>query len=301
MTDYRTESMGGAGSRAHTNEHVTLDALNPAGATTAKFRFSYLDGGNDWWWAIDNVKASGRTANAGANLTAQIVTPMNASQGTVSLNANGGFTYTPAAGFTGVATFTYRTNDAVNNSAPATVSILVGPKVAVQVNDGSVQRSRVTSLQVTFAGIVTFGTTQPGQAFTLTKDVGGTPTAVPFNVTSIDYSTGATIVTISAFSGTLTDFGSLSDGRYTLTTLASQVSINGQPLASDVAFQFFRFFGDSSGDANVNGLDLSFFRNAFGSSAGDANFLSYFDFNGDGVINGLDLGQFRTRFGSTLP
>ena len=68
ITDYRTESTGGSGSRLHTNDHVTLDALNPAGATTAKFRFSYLDGGNDWWWAIDNVKASGRTQSPAVNL-----------------------------------------------------------------------------------------------------------------------------------------------------------------------------------------------------------------------------------------
>jgi len=51
----------------------------------------------------------------------------------------------------------------------------------------------------------------------------------------------------------------------------------------------------------VNGLDLGFFRNAFGTQAGDTNYLSYFDLNADGVINGFDLGQFRTRFGTMLP
>src|SRR5262249_61292010 len=66
LTDLNTYNSGGAGSRSRTNEHLTLDAFNPAGATTAKFRFSYLEAGNDWWWAIDNVRASGSTANAGA-------------------------------------------------------------------------------------------------------------------------------------------------------------------------------------------------------------------------------------------
>jgi hypothetical protein len=63
----------------------------------------------------------------------------------------------------------------------------------------------------------------------------------------------------------------------------------------------FRFFGDVNGDRTVNGLDLGFFRNAFGTQTGDPNYLSYLDLNGDGVINGFDLGQFRTRFGTVLP
>jgi hypothetical protein len=48
----------------------------------------------------------------------------------------------------------------------------------------------------------------------------------------------------------------------------------------------------------VNCLDLGYFRNAFGTAAGDPGYL---DFNGDGAINGLDLGQFRLRFGTSLP
>jgi hypothetical protein len=51
----------------------------------------------------------------------------------------------------------------------------------------------------------------------------------------------------------------------------------------------------------VNGLDLGFFRTAFGTTLGDANYVAYLDFNGDGVINGLDLGQFNLRFGTTQP
>jgi hypothetical protein len=63
----------------------------------------------------------------------------------------------------------------------------------------------------------------------------------------------------------------------------------------------FRFYGDVNGDTSINGFDFGFFRNAFGTQVGDANYLSYFDFDQDGVINGFDFGQFRTRFGTTLP
>ncbi len=45
--------------------------------------------------------------------------------GTVTLNANGGFNYTPDTNFFGPDTFTYRASDYGSNSNPATVSLLV--------------------------------------------------------------------------------------------------------------------------------------------------------------------------------
>jgi hypothetical protein len=38
------------------NESVLVDLNNPAGATSLKVRFKYLDAGNNWFWAIDNVQ-----------------------------------------------------------------------------------------------------------------------------------------------------------------------------------------------------------------------------------------------------
>jgi hypothetical protein len=38
------------------NETVLLDLNNPAGATSMKLRFKYLDAGNNWFWAIDNIR-----------------------------------------------------------------------------------------------------------------------------------------------------------------------------------------------------------------------------------------------------
>ena len=93
----------------------------------------------------------------------------------------------------------------------------------------------------------------------------------------------------------------LVDGRYRLTVLANQVTVSGVNLSADAATDFHRFFGDVNGDQTINGLDFGFFKDAFGTQLGDANFLSYLDFDGDGVINGFDFGQFRTRFGATLP
>ncbi len=38
------------------NETVMIPLNNPAGASSAVVRFKYLDAGNNWWWAIDNVQ-----------------------------------------------------------------------------------------------------------------------------------------------------------------------------------------------------------------------------------------------------
>ncbi len=64
----------------------------------------------------------------GDALTAVLAT--SPSHGTLTLNANGGFTYTPAAGYSGPDSFTYQASDGVATSDPATVSITVTPASA---------------------------------------------------------------------------------------------------------------------------------------------------------------------------
>jgi VCBS repeat-containing protein len=74
-----------------------------------------------------NVAAPGVLTNDsdvdGDPLTAvQVIGPAN---GTLTLNANGSFTYTPNADFNGTDTFTYRANDGTADSNVATVTITV--------------------------------------------------------------------------------------------------------------------------------------------------------------------------------
>ena len=65
------------------------------------------------------------TAGIGTNLTVGLVSgPTN---GTLNLNADGSFSYTPAAKFVGTDSFTYQANDGVSNSSPATVTLSVLP------------------------------------------------------------------------------------------------------------------------------------------------------------------------------
>jgi len=62
---------------------------------------------------------------AAAALTAALASQPASGKGTVVLNADGSFTYTPPASFSGVATFTYSTSDGVASSSTATVTITV--------------------------------------------------------------------------------------------------------------------------------------------------------------------------------
>jgi VCBS repeat-containing protein len=65
----------------------------------------------------------------GDGLTAVLVSSV--SNGTLTLNADGSFDYTPNANFSGVDTFTYRANDGSLDSNVATVSITVNPGTTI--------------------------------------------------------------------------------------------------------------------------------------------------------------------------
>jgi hypothetical protein len=179
---------------------------------------------------------------------------------------------------------------------------------SAKVNGGAVQRSRVTDITVAFTGLATLPA-NPVDAFRLTRlNPDGSASDVTLAV-DLSGSTATQTVARLTFSGGLTEFGSLADGRYRLTILASQVSGNGQPLdgdangtpGGDFVLNLFRLYGDINGDGAVNGLDLALFRGAFGTSLGSPNYVDYLDLNGDGAVNGLDLAAFRARFGTTLP
>lgn len=83
-------------------------------------------------------------------ITASLVA--GTSSGSIALNPDGSFTYTPAANFNGSDNFTYRTNDGVNNSSTVTVGITVNA-----VNDAPVAADdNVTTNEDTALAIMVF-------------------------------------------------------------------------------------------------------------------------------------------------
>lgn len=318
LLDLNTANSGGSGSRSRTNEHVTLDANNPAGATTAKFRFGYLEAQNDWWWAIDNVRVVGSNANAGATLTAELVTAPPASEGTLVLNPNGSFTFTPAGTFTGATSFTYQANDGVNKSTPATVQIVTAaPAVSdVQINNGAAQRSRVQTLTVTFNSIVTI---LPG-AFTLTRTSlpGGTSdSTVITSAAGGQISVSTTVVNAKSvatltFTGTGgVDATSLADGVWQLKVDKASVTVagGGPAMAADfltptatgnLTTRIYRLFGDFNRDGSVDGLDKVVFDATLNLGLGDTGYVAAADKNNDNSIDGLDKPAFDFNLNKTI-
>jgi len=147
--------------------------------------------------AVPGVLANDSDAQANP-LTA--VLDSGPSHGVLTLNANGGFTYTPAAGFTGSDAFTYHANDGSLNSNIVTVGLAVNALAPGILVNGSFEAdftgwttsgnlwiewdtpyaASVGSKLVVFNGgqttpngvlTQTFATT-PGQSYTLTFDAG---------------------------------------------------------------------------------------------------------------------------------
>jgi ELWxxDGT repeat protein len=176
-------------------------------------------------------------------------------------------------------------------SAPAVQSVAI--------DNGATQRSLVRSATVAFDRVVNFSGS-PTAAFQLARAGPGTPTGIVTLAVDLSGSTATQTVARLTFSGLLTEgAGSLIDGDYTLSVFSAQ--LQGGLQGGDNVTSLFRLFGDVNGDRTVNVLDLAAFRNAFGTLAADANYLSFLDFNGDGTINSTDLTQFRNRFGVILP
>src|SRR5262249_20768661 len=117
-------------------------------------------------------------------LAAVLVAPP--AHGGLALSANGGFGYTPVAGYSGVDTFTYKANDGKDDSAVATVSITIAATPAPQtdvvvsgdqgtpkttVKTGTFSTSSANELLLAFVSVD--GPPAGGGKTTVTKITGG--------------------------------------------------------------------------------------------------------------------------------
>jgi len=174
---------------------------------------------------------------------------------------------------------------ALITSAPHVTSIVI--------NDGSAQRSKINSLTVTFDGLVTI---DPG-AFELRRMGMNRPIDLTVALSEID---GRTVALLK-FKGTGVQHGSLKDGNYTLTIRGDKVrDASGNLLDGDgdglaggnYADEFFRLFGDTDGDGDVDNADKAVFKSAFGKRSRDPGYLWYLDFNANGRIWAEDAALF---------
>jgi VCBS repeat-containing protein len=152
----------------------------------------------------------------GTTLTAQLVS--GASHGTITLNSNGSFVYTPTADYVGSDSFTYATSDGKATSNVATVSITVSAAAtlsALSVSPASVTGGTssqgmvtLTSAAPTGGVVVTLSDNSSAASEPSSVTVPAGSTTATFTITTTTVTT-ATSVTVSAVYGGVTKTATL--------------------------------------------------------------------------------------------
>ncbi|MBN1910231.1 MAG: tandem-95 repeat protein [Pirellulales bacterium] len=148
----------------------------------------------------------------------------NPTYGTVSLNDDGSFTYTPNANFYGTDTFTYTVSDDVNTSAKATVTITVN--AIADAPDAVNDAYNVANDGVTRVYNVLANDSDPDASDTVTilsVTQGSQDGGVAFNENGILYSPKAGFVGTETFTYTVQD----ADGHTDTATVTMTVSLDG--------------------------------------------------------------------------
>jgi len=185
------------------------------------------------------------------------------------------------------------------------------------------QQSNVKAVVITFNQVVAF--TGGTAVFELRLNPGSASDTVTINSATLEPAGNA--VRLTDFSGPLTNKAALVDGNYTLTVKSGETTTgslyfkgsffnqgpdglldgNGDGvvgdnfvLAGNADNNLFRLFGDVDGDGDVDAVDYGAFRQAFGTSVGQAGYNAAFDYDQDGDIDALDYGNFRAHFGLGL-
>jgi len=177
--------------------------------------------------------------------------PLN---GTVTVNLNGTFTYTPNANFTGVDTFTYRVRDLLGGSDTATVTINVssindGP---VAVND-SFSLGEDTQLDVILPGILVNDTDVENDALTIALD-----TNVMNGSLTLNADGSFTYVPNADFNGVDTFTYHVNDGEFDsniATVTLEVIAVNDAPVANPLAF-IVPNAGSSTGLLTASDVDI---------------------------------------------
>ena len=211
------------------------------------------------------------------------VTTADTSHGTLSLETDGSFVYTPAPGFVGADSFTYVVTDGYFTSEAATVEI-------------SVEGIESINVPVTLQGVNTggnFGGDQPQLTLTSAENM--------------------RVVSFAPDIDTPLLVNGLAPGTYTLTVTAPGYllaelpgvvlgTVPGEPVPVS-AVQLFA--GDSDGNGSIDTDDATAIATAFGTQKSpgyrhDA-VENVVDLNGDGIVNAADLSLTVSNLGLSSP
>lgn len=208
-----------------------------------------------------------------------------------------------------VATVTFTSTKSIRNTPPATSAPVVLPTPpetllsvsSIAINDGTVQRSIVQKVTITFSQPVRLDR----GAFRLfrrnSNGSGMNNGAAPTNVTR-KMSIAKSIDRINWICTFKKEYASsLPDGIYDLVIHSNLVhDDSGNSLTADFAQTFHRLFGDITGQKRVDTTDLNAATLSRGARIGSANYVSGFDYNQDRRIKPDDLRQIAKRVGKVF-
>ncbi len=170
----------------------------------------------------------------GDPLTAVLVSDV--SSGTLTLNTDGSFTYTPNADFNGQDTFTYTANDGTDNSNTATVTITVGSANDAPVaTDDSYVSDEDTILTVdTASGVLANDNDPDGDTLTVTLVTDVSSGTLTLNTDgSFTYTPNANFFGTDSFTYTANDG---TDDSNEATVTITVTAVNDAPVATDDSY-----------------------------------------------------------------
>ncbi len=173
--------------------------------------------------------ANDTDADAGTTLT--LSTHTQPANGTVSVNSNGTFTYTPNNGYIGPDSFTYRCTDGalLSNVATVNITVVTGPNVRPVANNDGYNATEETTLNVSAPGLLTNDSDADGDAMTavlVTGPANGSLTLNPDG--SFSYTPASNFAGSDSFTYTANDIGGPSAVKTVSITVANT---NDAPVA----------------------------------------------------------------------
>lgn len=228
-----------------------------------------------------------------------------AAHGTVVKNGDGAFTYTPTTGYVGADSFMYTVSDGRGGTAIATVGLTVaattpvpgtGPKVtSVSINDGTIYRSWIRSISMTFSSNVS-ASLSAGllKLRNVSQAVDTNLSAMPFTYDAATNTARWDTTNAEIHNG---NFTATLSGTAVRDASGALLTGNGTTARTDYSFNFHRLRGDFSGDHHVGVEDLGIFGVQYGKQG--TNLAG--DMDGNGVVDVADLGIFSTRYGDWIP
>jgi VCBS repeat-containing protein len=193
---------------------------------------------NDSYSAIGNtaltVSAAGVLSNDtdanGDALTAALVS--NVSHGTLNLNTNGSFTFTPTTGYTGTDSFTYKANDskADSNTATVTITISAPANTAPVATNDAYSMTGNTALTVAAPGVLSNDTDANGDTLTAAL-----VSSVSHGTLSLNANGSFTFTPTTGYTGTDSFTYKANDGKADSNTATVTITINAPADTAPVA------------------------------------------------------------------